>query len=47
MIYTGALCGLGYDRKLQKPIFTDHDIEHKFDFKTNNHDIKQVSKIIP
>jgi hypothetical protein len=41
-LYTGALCGLGYDQ--EGAIYTDNDIECAFDIEIDLNDIKHVKK---
>ena len=40
--YSGALCGLCYDHKLQKPLSAENDIEEVFHCKFGQHDIDAV-----
>ena len=42
--YTGALCGLGFDRIEKKPMYVENDIEDIFDTVITNNDIKDVSE---
>ena len=40
--YTGALCGLGYDKDKQRPIHLENDIEDTFEVEFDSKDLKQV-----
>lgn len=42
-IYTGALCGLGFDREKNRPLFMENDIEDKFEVEFTDRDIERVS----
>ncbi|CAF0852517.1 unnamed protein product, partial [Brachionus calyciflorus] len=44
-IYTGALCGLGYDDSSKVPIYTDNDIEMAFDIKIDANDITMINSV--
>jgi hypothetical protein len=44
--YTGALCGLGYDKQQEAPIYTDNDIECSFDVKIDDKDLKFVGFLV-
>lgn len=41
--YSGALCGLGYDRQLKRALFVENDIELVFDVKFDSIDIDDVN----
>lgn len=41
--YTGALCGLGFDKKTKKPLYTENDIEDVFEIKFEDRDLKQIN----
>ena len=40
--YSGALCGLGYDRKIRKALFAENDIEDVFEVVLDHLDIREV-----
>lgn len=40
--YTGALCGLGFDKRINKPLHTDNDIEDQFEVEFGQEDLKEV-----
>lgn len=40
--YTGALCGLGYNRTTEKSLFPEHDLEILFDVEITMNDLKMV-----
>ena len=40
--YCGALCGLGYDRKIKKALYAEDDIEDVFDVKLDHQDLREV-----
>lgn len=42
--YTGALCGLGWNKQTQESILPEHDIELAFDVKFDVEDITEVRK---
>lgn len=44
--YTGALCGLGYDRTTGKSLFPDHDLEIIFDVEITMNDLRMVRRLI-
>jgi hypothetical protein len=41
--YTGALCGLGYDQQLRRPMYLEDDIEDLFEAEFQDEDIRHVS----
>ena len=41
--YSGALCGLGYDRALKRGLFVEDDIELAFDVKFDSTEIDDVT----
>lgn len=41
--YTGALCGLGYDQQLRRPMYLEDDIEDLFETEFQDEDIRHVS----
>jgi ATP-dependent RNA helicase TDRD9 len=43
--YTGALCGLGFDREANKPLYIENDIEDQFQVKFESHEIKEVRAV--
>ncbi|XP_011696838.1 PREDICTED: putative ATP-dependent RNA helicase TDRD9 [Wasmannia auropunctata] len=43
--YTGALCGLGYDRTTGKSLFPGHDLEIIFDVDIDMNDLKMINKL--
>ncbi|TGZ39139.1 Uncharacterized protein DBV15_12635 [Temnothorax longispinosus] len=43
--YTGALCGLGYDRTTQESLLPDHDLEIKFDVEIKMNDLRMINKL--
>ncbi len=44
--YSGALCGLGYDKTIKRALFVEHDIENVFDAKFDHEDIDDVKKYL-
>lgn len=40
--YTGALCGLGFDPHLRRPLYTENDIEDVFEVEFSERDISLV-----
>lgn len=44
--YTGALCGLGYDRTTGKSLFPQHDLEIIFDVEITINDLRMVRRLI-
>lgn len=45
-MFTGALCGLGFDENKNTPIYTDNDIELAFDVQIDVNDIIMVNYLI-
>ncbi|XP_012523502.1 probable ATP-dependent RNA helicase spindle-E [Monomorium pharaonis] len=43
--YTGALCGLGYDRSTGESLFLDHDMEIMFDVEITMNDLRMINKL--
>lgn len=41
--YSGALCGLGYDKKRTRALYVENDIEDVFDVEFDSNDIDQVN----
>ncbi|XP_028294843.1 ATP-dependent RNA helicase TDRD9 [Gouania willdenowi] len=41
--YTGALCGLGFNKKTKEAVLPDHDIELAFDVKFDVEDITEIN----
>jgi len=44
--YTGALCGLGYNRITGKSLFPKHDLEIIFDVEITMNDLRMVRFLI-
>ena len=44
--YTGALCGLGFDKEAKRPIYLENDIEDVFEVDFNSADLKKVSLLL-
>lgn len=44
--YTGALCGLGYDRITETSLFPEHDLEILFDVEITINDLRMVRRLI-
>lgn len=43
--YTGALCGLGYDRITEESLFPQHDLEIIFDVEITMNDLRMVCRL--
>ncbi|XP_024881592.1 probable ATP-dependent RNA helicase spindle-E [Temnothorax curvispinosus] len=43
--YTGALCGLGYNRITEQSLFPDHDLEIIFDVEITMNDLRMINKL--
>ncbi|XP_011867555.1 PREDICTED: putative ATP-dependent RNA helicase TDRD9 [Vollenhovia emeryi] len=43
--YTGALCGLGYNRITEKSLFPEHDLEILFDVEFTISDLRMINKL--
>ncbi|XP_064484579.1 ATP-dependent RNA helicase TDRD9-like [Ornithodoros turicata] len=43
--YTGALCGLGYDRRSNLPVYPEHDIEVVFDISMEQDDMFMINVV--
>ncbi|KYN01299.1 PREDICTED: putative ATP-dependent RNA helicase TDRD9 [Cyphomyrmex costatus] len=43
--YTGALCGLGYNRITGQSLFPDHDLEVMFDVEIAMNDLRMINKL--
>ncbi|RMZ95878.1 ATP-dependent RNA helicase TDRD9 [Brachionus plicatilis] len=44
-MFTGALCGLGFDEQTSMPIYTDNDIELAFDVQIDVNDIIMINSV--
>jgi hypothetical protein len=42
-MYTGALCGLGFDKKRNCPLYTENDVEDVFEVHFDESDLKLVT----
>jgi len=40
--YCGVLCGLGFDKKINKALYAENDIEDVFDAEIDHVDIRDV-----
>lgn len=43
--FTGALCGLGYDKNTKQPLYNDDDIECTFDIKIGFEEFKMINTV--
>jgi ATP-dependent RNA helicase TDRD9 len=42
-VYTGALCGLGFDKKRNSPLYTENDVEDVFEVNFDEKDLTLVN----
>jgi ATP-dependent RNA helicase TDRD9 len=42
---TGALCGLGFDKLTEQPVFPEHDMEVTFDSEITIDDLQEVNRL--
>lgn len=41
--YSGVLCGLGFDKKINRALYAENDIEDVFDAEIDHMDIRNVT----